>query len=198
MKLEFLLITLISIFVINQQNFAQKTNFELVDSLILMSAKNIAENENTSQTYSLEFNGSSDYLVLKTKIIANLQKHGFRLTEKPDNNQVLNYNIDEVKISYSEIFKDGIFGSYLVERSTYLRGSYFINNLNILEDSRTFYYTLSDSVLVSEISNLENIAYSFTRADLPEEPFFSSTLEPIIAIGTAAVAVYLFFNIRSK
>jgi hypothetical protein len=198
MKLEFLLLALMTIFFMYHQNFAQKTNFELVDSLVMLSAKDIAENENTLKTYAIEFNGSSDYLVLKSKIIANLQKYGFRLSEDSANSQVLNYNLDEVKLSYSEIFKDGIFGGYLVERSAYIRGSYFIKKSNILEDSKAFYYTLSDSVLLTKISNFENIAYSFTKADLPEEPFFSSALEPVIAIGTAAVAVYLFFNIRSK
>lgn len=187
-----------TIFIVNHQSFAQKTNFELVDSLVVMSAKFIYENENTSQTYAIEFIGSSDYLVLKTKIIANLQKFGFRLTEDSENVQVLNYNIDEVKISYSEIFKDGIFGGYLVERSASISGSYLIKKSNVLEAAKAFNYSLRDSVLLTEISNLENIAYSFTRADLPDEPFFSSTLEPVIAIGTAAVAVYLFFNIRSK
>lgn len=198
MKLEIFLLTLMSIFLFNHQITGQKTNFELVDSLMLMSIENIAENESTSEMYLIDFNASNDYLILKSKVISNLQKYGFRLTDDSVNNQILNYNLDEVKISYSEIFKDGLFGGYLVKRSAYIKGTYFINKSNILENSKEFYFTLSDSVNLTEISNLENIAYSFTKADLPEEPFFSSTLEPVIAIGTAAVAVYLFFNIRSK
>ena len=59
-------------------------------------------------------------------------------------------------------------------------------------------YNFSDTVALSNINNLQNIAYSFTSPEIPNEPFFSSLLEPTIAIGTAAVAVYLFFNIRSK
>jgi len=38
----------------------------------------------------------------------------------------------------------------------------------------------------------------FTRAELPPEPFFSGLLEPAVAIGSAAVAIYLLFAVRSK
>ena len=198
MKLEFFLIILVSLLFTNHKNFAQKTNFELVDSLVQMSAKLIAENENSQNTFALEFSGSSDYQVLKAKVIASLQKNGFELMDDSENVKVINYNLDEAKTRYSKIFKDGFLGGYLVERIANLKGSYFIINSKNIEESKDFDFTLSDSVYFSDISSLENIAYSFTRADLPEEPFFASTLEPVIAIGTAAVAVYLFFNIRSK
>lgn len=198
MKLELFIIILVSVMFTNNQNFAQKTNFELVDSLVQMSAKLIAENENLQKTYSLEFSGSSDYQVLKARVIANLQKYGFRLIDDSENIQVINYNLDEVKTSYPEIFKDGFLGGYFAKRIANIKGSYFIINSKNIEESKEFDFTLSDSVYFSDVSRLENIAYSFTRADLPEEPFFASTLEPVIAIGTAAVAVYLFFNIRSK
>jgi hypothetical protein len=40
--------------------------------------------------------------------------------------------------------------------------------------------------------------YNFTKGDVPPEPFFSSLLEPTVAIVTTALAVALFFAIRSN
>ena len=54
-------------------------------------------------------------MVLKSKIIANLQKQEFRFAEDSENSQQLNYNIDEVKINYLEIFKDGLLGVILLK-----------------------------------------------------------------------------------
>ena len=176
----------------------QKTNFELADSLIYLSVKNIAENVNNDVEYTLKFNSSEDYLILKAKVISHLQKYKFELNENLDNEQILNYNIDEVRINYSEVFRDGFLGTFLVNRKGELKGSYYISNNNIIGPTKEFYYYITDSLVYADISKFENIAYSFTKADLPEVPFFSSALEPALAIGTAAVAVYLFFNIRSE
>jgi hypothetical protein len=85
-----------------------------------------------------------------------------------------------------------------VKRESQLNGSFYLNDNGNISEVNSFNHFLADTVLYSEISQLDNIAYTFASADLPEEPFFSSTLEPVIAIGTAAVAVYLFFNIRSR
>jgi hypothetical protein len=48
------------------------------------------------------------------------------------------------------------------------------------------------------VKSLENQALPFTKGEVPPEPLFSSLLEPAVALGTAAVVIYLFFSIRSK
>lgn len=176
----------------------QKTNFELADSLIYLSAKSISENITTNVKYTLNFNTSESYSVLKSKVISYLQNFDVEMKENLDEAQIINYSIDELRIGYSDVFRDGFLGEYVVNRTAELKGSYHISTSNEIGQANKFYYTLSDSLLYSDISKVENLAYTFTSAELPEEPFFSSTLEPILAVGTAAVAVYLFFNIRSK
>jgi len=61
-----------------------------------------------------------------------------------------------------------------------------------------FEFTKIDTVKVEDINSLENPAFPFTQASVPPEPFLSGIAEPIIAIGTAALAVVLFFTIRSE
>ncbi len=115
-----------------------------------------------------------------------------------ESNNKLNFTLSEVKIIYKDIFRDGILGEYLVERETNLNNSFFIENKNEIGKVNNFSFTKLDTVKYDDIKKLENIAFSFTSAEVPSEPFFSSILEPVIAVGTAAVAVYLFFNIRSN
>lgn len=199
MKKYQLLLGILSFLVIYSVSTAQsKTNLELVDSLIHISINDLALNINNEKLNTLIFNSSVDYSVLKSTVIRYLQNNNFELSEDLNNHDKINYTLEEIKINYSEVFRDGLFGAYLVGRSANIAGSYFKSSDGRIEDTRKFNFTLKDSVLYSDISRLDNIAYKFSSAEIPEEPFFSSALEPVIAIGTAAVAVYLFFNIRSK
>jgi len=53
-------------------------------------------------------------------------------------------------------------------------------------------------VKVEEIKYLQNESFPFTTGKIPPEPFLSAIAEPLIAIGTAAAVVILFFSVRSK
>jgi hypothetical protein len=197
------LIIILSLF-INFTYFAQaKTNLEIVKSLVNSSVKDLAENIKIhSKEFEVKFIAANDYSILQTELLSDLQKNGFILfnknESKNENLRTLTYTLDNAKVDYKNIFKDGILGVYLVEREATLNGSYFIEDNNKLGKVKEFNYSLLDTVLYDDIKTLDNIAYQFTSAELPDEPFFSSLLEPTIAIGTAAIAVYLFFNIRSK
>jgi len=193
------IITVIFFNIISINTLAQvTTNFEIVETLLVKSINGINDDftNESNKKIKLDFVVPNDYSVLKNKLIEELQKKGFYISDK--NKYGLNYTVNEIKIHYIEIFRDGILGEYLVSREVKLNGSYYIKNKNEFGKVNSFSFTSSDTVKYNDISKLENIAYSFTSSPLPNEPFFSSIVEPVIAIGTAAVAVYLFFNIRSK
>lgn len=199
MKLGKVFQILLSCLVLHSLSFAQiQTNFERIDSLISISAVDLSEELERENEYFIDFVSSADYRVLEAKLISHLQKNGLNLKVENEANPKIKFNFDEARIKYGEVYRDGLFGTYLVERKAEISGSYFVSKNGNIGNSKNFNYSLNDSVAYSDISNLENIGYSFTTAEIPDEPFFSSTLEPVIAIGSAAVAVYLFFNIRSK
>ena len=189
-------------FIFNLVLFSQtKTNLEIVDSLIFSSISDISRKIDIDEKENvyLKFIAADDYQILKNIVISSLQKNKVNLVEDASMTDItLNYNLIEIKTSYPEMFRDGLFGEYLAERNVSLNGSYFLVNEKSIGKVNSFNYSIEDTVVYDDINQLENIAYSFTSAELPEEPFFSSTLEPVIAIGTAAVAAYLFFNVRSK
>lgn len=197
LKFQINIVILINIFSLNV--FAQtKTNLEVVQSLISKNVNEISKTvpSNNTEEIELKFIAADDYKILKTKLIEDLQNNNFTL-ENESNNK-FNFTLSEVKIIYKDIFRDGILGEYLIERETNLKSSFFVENKNEIGKVNNFSFTKLDTVKYDDIKKLENIAFSFTSAELPSEPFFSSILEPVIAVGTAAVAVYLFFNIRSN
>ena len=197
--MQFLNIIILFLFIVNSLYFAQKkSNLELVDSLIELSAVKIDSLvQNKNHEYKIQINCPSDYTALTNSIIEKMQKKGFKFSAEKQE-EILNYTIKNISVTYPEMFRDGIFGSYLVNRKINLEGSFFISTNGNLGKVNNFNYDVSDTLALDDINSVQNIAYGFTSPAIPNEPFFSSIIEPTIAIGTAAVAVYLFFNVRSK
>ncbi|PID62527.1 MAG: hypothetical protein CR986_01200 [Ignavibacteriae bacterium] len=173
-----------------------KTNFEIADSLVRLSVKEYAQNLLEKTEYNFFFNSPNDYKIFSSTVVGELKKNNININ--PTVSDSISYNLKEINTNYPEIIKDGFFGGYLVKREIKVKGLLFLKKKNKITDFKEFNLTSQNYVKYSDISVLENIAYSFTTAKLPDEPLLSSSIEPIIAIGTAAAVVYLFFNIRSK
>ncbi|MFZ1291882.1 MAG: hypothetical protein WAR79_17420 [Melioribacteraceae bacterium] len=196
MKLTILIILALNI-VLNAQI---KTNLEIVDSLLGVSVSEINSLKiDKNLSFKFEFNSPQEYSAMSNSVIEKLQNVGFILnSEENSNSEILNYSIKNIFVEYPEMFRDGIFGEYLVNRKIKVEGSFYFSSNGILGKVEKFDYNFSDTLALSGLNSVQNIAYGFTSPEIPSEPFFSSLIEPTIAIGTAAVAVYLFFNVRSK
>jgi hypothetical protein len=173
-----------------------KTNLDVFYVLVDSSAADlIAHLPASKDSVKLEMNLGERYSIFGNKVMANLFSSGKILSE---NKSVVNINfvIDNAKVEYGEIFRDGFFGDYYIQRTLSLKGNYLIRyNSSFFEE---YNFTFNDSIKFDEISFVENESFSFTKGEIPSEPFFSGLFEPIVAIGTTALAVILFFTIRSK
>jgi len=173
----------------------QKTNLNvfngLVDSSIAKAASFIPD---SIKDINLE-QMSGSFAIFNSEIISGFSKRGYNLV--PGGNSFsLQLIIKDVVTSYGEIFRDGFLGDYYVPRKLTLSGNYNFSGKKIFTEK--FNYAFQDTVKTDSISSLENPGYPFTQGKLQGEPFFSGILEPVIAVGTAALAVILFFTIRSK
>ena len=182
-------------------NFAQvKTNFEIITKLIDETVSDVKQNlPRDLNELSLNFYSSDDYSVLKSKIVSSFQNRNIILVNTPANNGTnLDLTLEDAKIEYTDSFRDGLFGTYLVERKTEINGSYFVTKTgksnNVIEFEKSYLDTLD----YDQIENIETRSIPFTQADPPGEPFFSSLLEPAIALGAVAVTIYLFFTVRTN
>ena len=198
-KFLFLLFTII--FLISVKAKSQTlTNLEvfysLTDSLVDQIVQQLPAKENK---ILLTLNLGERYSLFSNNIRARFNKYGKDILDHPPDN----LNIPQVDIvmegagvEYGEMFKDGWFGSHYIQRYSTIFGNYLYTYSK--EGKKEFEITKIDTVKVEDIKYLENDSFPFTKGTLPSEPFISGLAEPLIAIGTAAVVVVLFFTIRSK
>ncbi len=173
----------------------EKTNLQIFNQLVdssLVELTKVIPDTVTQISLDLE---EGTYAVFNSQIITYLTGRGYKLVGRK-NSFRMQYVITDASTLYGDIFRDGFLGDYLVPRRLILSGSG--NFSGRLITTRNFKFAFQDTVAVDSINSYENPAWSFTHGRLKSEPFFSGILEPVIAVGTAALAVILFFTIRSK
>ena len=193
--------TLLLIFVFTSYSIAQQsTNLEQIFGLIDKSGVEItAALKSEYQKVGLKYNCPAEYKILEQRIEFAFSRSSINFNKNADTETaILNYNLDKAGINYKKVFKDGWFGSMLVEREAVVSGTYVLENKGVFLSSEKFECTITDTIKKDDLSRLENLSLPFTKNEMPPEPFFSGLLEPVIAVGTAVVTVILFFTVRSK
>lgn len=195
----YLCFILYSVVVFNFSPLAQtKTNLEVFKELVDSSISQIVSNENISSDIFLAVNFSPSYQVLENQVYQSFSAQNKNIVNwnNPSGSVFLSYSLENAKVEYGEIFRDGFLGDQYLERKISLTGSWRLNKEAVI--TQDFHYEKIDTVLFSEIADIENYAYPFTKGTIPTEPFISNIFEPLVAVTTAAVVVVLFFTIRSK
>lgn len=170
--------------------------YRLADSSVVNVIKAIS-NEDTKLHLRLDI--PEGYSVFRNRIIQDFKQEGKDVLLSGDSlASSLNITIDRAKVNYSDLFRQGLFGSYRAERTLSFGGSYVLSSEGMVRKTDNFTFAVKDTVLFDEIRQLENPSIPFTQGNIPSEPLFSTLWEPVVALGTAAVAVYLFFTVRSK
>ena len=102
------------------------------------------------------------------------------------------YHIDDARVRYAR--QDGD-----VARRVALALRYTLTapDGRILEDDRCA-EEFSDVIPRGALAAVQNEAYAETQADAPEAGWFRRYLEPVVITAATAVAVYLFFTLRSN
>lgn len=198
---KYLLLILIIISIIPVKSVGQlKTNlnvfYSLTDSLVNKINSEIPSDEkkilltlNLGQSYSLFSNNIRDKFTKDGREI---------LSQPPDelNVPTVDIVIEGAGVEYGEMFRSGFFGEHYIQRYSTIFGNYL--QTFSTEGKQEFEITQLDTVKVEDINSLQNPSYPFTQAAVPPEPFLSGFAEPVIAIGTAALVIVLFFTIRSE
>ena len=168
--------------------------YSLVDSATNLLVKDLGN----AKKVKLDLNLGIDYSIFANQIRGKLLRNNIEIeteNSSQENIVIVNFVIDNAFVGYTQPERDGLFGDFFTERTTQVSGNYLFTGQSSVVD---FNLTKKDTINVEDVEKFENRSYPFTRGDLPPEPFFSSLLEPIVAIGAAAVTVILFFSVRSK
>jgi hypothetical protein len=197
MNKKYFLITALCFAFISGLNAQLKTNIDVFYTLIDSSANEfISHIPQETDSINLELNLGENYSIFENKIVARIYSSGKFITKEANDAVSVNYIIENTEVTYGDIYRDGLFGSYYIPRNITLKGNYLVkNNSHFYQE---FNYFSNDTISYDDINIVENESYPFTKGDIPSEPFFSGLFEPVVAIGTAALAVVLFFTIRSK
>lgn len=112
---------------------------------------------------------------------------------------ILTVVVSNAALQYGRPFSTSLFGARKVEREISVTSDIAM----VTKVSRRVLYSsvftrsARDTVLLSDVHLLDDPSVPFTAVTLPELSFFESVLEPAIITVASAVAVYLFFTIRS-
>jgi hypothetical protein len=192
---RFLFFALLSSTAIFSQSVTNLDKFyQLVDSASTQFVKDIG----SAKKVNLELNLGIDYSMFANQVRGKILRQGIEIVgenSSKENVVTANFVIDDTFVGYTKPERDGIFGDFFTERTIELSGNFYVSTDPAV---RNFKFAGKDTINVGDVENFENRSYPFTQGELPPEPFFSSLLEPIVAIGAAAVTVILFFSVRSK
>jgi hypothetical protein len=189
------LLIIFSLLLVSSANSQQTNNLSLFTQLVDSSLVKIKSTiPDSIKNINLQFSPSS-FDVFNSEVIDGLINEGYKLNS--DNNSYkIQYIVKVAAVNYGDIFRAGILGDFFTPRTILFSGNF--NSFGRLISSHEFNYSFIDTVKFDDVKNLENPAYPFTQGKLPSEPFFSGLLEPVVIVGSAALAVILFFTIRSK
>lgn len=116
--------------------------------------------------------------------------------------EVINVSINnpELSVKYTRTYTDNFLGSIIVERIVTVRyETVFLNSKDSsVIFSNKFSKNSKSSFNIINIGMVEDRRYSFTYSVIPEESTLNKLILPAVVILASAVAVILFFTIRSK
>jgi hypothetical protein len=198
---KFLFLFLVIIFLCPANFYSQtKTNldvfYSLTDSLVDKINSEIPSSE---KKILLTLNLGQSYLLFSNSIKDRFIKNGNEILDQPPdelNISTVDIVMEGAGVEYGEMFRSGFFGTHYIQRYSTIYGNYLQSFSE--EGKQEFEITFLDTVKVEDINSLENNLYPFTKGTVPAEPFMSGLAEPLIAIGTAALVIVLFFTIRSE
>lgn len=196
--------SVLSISTFSQEEGEQKTfatNLDVLRSLAGTIAAKALEQANVKDSPKVQVTvlPKESAWYIETGIIEGMKDANLLISEDGSAIIVLEFGLTDAHVRYSNIRRDGFFGPKIVDRKVNLRLTTRVVNrqTGILTLSSDIEESTTDTIELSEVSNAENPAIAITRGTLPGEGFFSNFAEPLIVIGSIAIAVILLFNVRS-
>lgn len=183
---------LISASLLAQQH--PKTNMEMLTTLIDSSFLHIS-GKLTSQS-ELKIISTGNQAVLYSNIqaaFARLKAHETVAQSTNGGTQLL-YTIEDARIVYDNLSRDGIFGDAKITRRAILRGNILITPGD--QNTQPFNFSSADTIRLESRQEVESGSYSFLSPNVPANTTFDTIWEPAAIIAAIGVAVYLLFSVR--
>ncbi|MCX6169116.1 MAG: hypothetical protein NTX65_07250 [Ignavibacteriales bacterium] len=199
MKTKFSAVSILFFIPILFLNAQTQNNIDVIYNLIERSVAQADSLLGGKQAINLSVTTAAPLEILKPKVLQLFSNRGYLLTASGAESAIpVNYTITSATVEYNNSFTNGFFGNIGLERKLTLKGSFNVVESGQIIKPVEFTESVTDTVKLDEISNLENKSIPFTQGQIPSEPLLSTFWEPIIVVGTLIVTVILLFTVRSK
>ncbi len=105
--------------------------------------------------------------------------------------------VTESSVEFSDVFTESFFGSQKTVRTVRLSVSMIVRDSGNILRAVPLAVGITDTVRYSDIERLTDNTFPLTSVRTPSLTWWDSLLEPAIITMASAVAIYLFFTIRS-
>ena len=154
---------------------------------------------NSSATTSTAISPPATSWYLEQPLFETLRTRQLVPAQSADAEYVAEFGVTRADVAYRDLRRTWFLGSQVVDRVVQLtvwtklveRKSGAV--LAARESVRSFV----DTVFVSDTESLETPGIPATRGTLPPAGVFSSFVEPVVLVGSIAVAIVLLFSVRS-
>jgi hypothetical protein len=136
---------------------------------------------------------------LEQSVHTSARAHGLVPAESAAPQYDVRFGIEQIGVIYEDTRRTWIFGEQVMDRTVRLAGTVKLveQETGTILLSRPFTTAVRDTVPVVGIEALESPGIPATHGVAPASGLFSSLVEPIVLVGSVAVAVYLLFSVRN-
>ena len=129
-----------------------------------------------------------------------LRDRGWVLLRGADAPWSIEVVVDDIDVAYSNPRREGLFASDVLDRtiSARVRARAMQSAVDTPAVDARYSCSLRDTIAATDVEAVETSYLQFTQGQVPQAGFFSTVLEPVVVIGTIAVAVLLLFTVRSS
>jgi hypothetical protein len=112
---------------------------------------------------------------------------------------VLELNTYRFKVIYSKPYEKKFLGSDYVQRevSIDINGQFYHAGKQKVELAVNKNERYHDEIVYSDIVRIEQSAFAFTKGKRQDYSFWDKLYEPVLAVASVAIVVYLFFSQRT-
>ena len=139
------------------------------------------------------------YWYLEQPTLDALRRRNLVPSQSPEADYVAEFGVTRSGVLYGNLRRTWFLGSQIVDRSVQLTvWTKLVERktgtvIAAQESQRSF----TDTVNVADVETLETPGIPATRGALPSPGLFSSIVEPVVLVGSIAVAIVLLFSVRS-
>lgn len=144
----------------------------------------------------VEQENPENYRIISNRFLFDISKDGKQVSDSSEN--IFQLLIQKAEVSYEYTDGINIIGGYDLERKVLLEGNYMIRENGKITSLDEFSKTYTDTVGYEMVETLETSGLAFTHSEMPSGSFFSSLLEPVIAVAAIVTTIYLLFTVRSN